>query len=622
MLFWTVVCLVGVLIRGIRWEEGYERAQVLTGMTPYPDGHPHARWYWNAFSIHYYASAAVLWLTKSAALVCGSRQFMAAIAVHLPIFAITWLLSRRVLAAHFATLLSIVGAITVFQSYMPITPWANKATSGMIGTGWAFWVLAALCAGRWRMAGLLFGLMPLIHIGQWPILMLTVVIWSVWLLLLGQRDVVKHFIRFAAAGLLCCALFAAAQWPFMIPEPTDGAYHGQREGHIVWAEYVTNEDMHRAPVSWPRFGPMGNSTIAMAGFLLLVMPAAWKELRCRAEPPVIAFLFLYAALCIAAIFFAQVVHRMLGANVPYLVVGWMPNRLTIHLAMLVLCGAAAGAFSVRRPDLPWVVLASLAWLALLPAWPWIMDAELVARYFSSPETALFLVAGGALPWLWTAASEEAGFRPWWSGLLFVGLASLAWYHQTAAAAIAGGVSITMSQLYLRKRSYPIEFGNRAYVTTFSLLLLFSLSAALFEEWRTRAYLPVSPFEAEVARYIDQHGSPGDLVLTTLDERYQMVLNQPVVATFETRQHIGYMESLAATVDKLYADVYGVKDGKWYDWALIVGRSEAAWRTLGEAYGIRWVLINDFYPLHLPARLSGEGLVLYEIPPGGTGPPAP
>jgi hypothetical protein len=126
-------------------------------------------------------------------------------------------------------------------------------------------------------------------------------------------------------------------------------------------------------------------------------------------------------------------------------------------------------------------------------------------------------------------------------------------------------------------------------------------------------LPVSPFEVEMATYLAEHSAPSDMVLTTLEEHWQMVLNRPVVATFETRQFMSYMKSIAATTDKLFADLYGVKDGHWYDWDLWQRRTEAEWRSLGAAYGFRYVISKDFHPLHLRECLRGEGLVLYEVP---------
>lgn len=610
LLFWALICLAGVLLRGIRWEEGYERAQVLLGITPYPDGHPHARWYWNAFSIHYYVSALLLWLTHSAAIVCGSRQYLAALAVHLPVFGIVWVLTRRAVPAHFAALLSIAGADTVFQSYMPIAPWANKATSGMMGIGWAFWVLAALCAGRWRLAGLLFGLMPLIHIGQWPMLLVLCVVWAGWQWRNGDRQPVVEFARLAAIGLGCCIVFALAQRPFLLPDPESGAYSGGRDGQLVWSEYVTYEDMHRAPVSWPRFGPMGNSAIAMAGFLVLALPVAWREAR-RRERPAALLLLTYGALCVGAIVVAQIVHRWLGTAVPYIAVGWMPNRLTIHLAMLSLCAAATWAFDGGGARVPWVVLAGMGWLAVLPLWPLLLPDALVQRYFAAPEDALFLAAGGALLPHWRITGEFSIFRWVWTALLAVGLIALTWYYQLAAASVAAGACLAVAE-----RAASWEGRHRAVVGTFALLAACALSGALVREWHTRENLPVSDFEAAAANYLAAHSEVADLVLTPLDEQYQMVLNRPVVATFETRQHIGYMRSLASAADKIYADLYGVKDGHWYDWDLWQRRTVSEWQVLGEAYGFRFVISKDFYPLQLIERVRGNGLVLYEIPPVG------
>lgn len=612
LAFWSAVCLIGVVVRGIRWEEGYERAQVLLGITPYPDGHPHAQWYWNGFSIHYYASAALLWLTQSAAVVCGTRQFLAALAVHLPIFGITWLLCRRATAAHFATLLSVVGAITFFQSYMPIAPWANKATSGMMGIGWAFWILAALGAGRWRMAGLLFGLMPLIHLGLWPMVLATTGLWLTWQWALGQRETTRMFIRYALVGLACCALFALIRQPFLIPAPTEGAYTGGRDGHAVWAEYVTYEDMHRAPAPWPRFGPMGNSVMAMAGFLLLALPVAWAEVRQRSTTPRSLLFFTYGLLCVAAIAFAQSVHRSLGVDVPYIVVGWMPNRLTIHLAMLLLCIAVASVFGTQRDHVPSAVWAGLIWLALIPLWPVFVGADLAQRYFSSSEAALFLAAGSALAPLWRTMQDQPRIQRFWGVLVVGGGVVLAGYHQFAAALVFSGLLLSLVDGVMARYGI-IRVTYRTCLAALSVLGLVVLFESLWHEAAHREHLPISPFEAKVAQYLDDHSAPGDLVLTPLDERYQMVLDQPVVATFETRQHIGYMPSLASATDKLYADLYGVKDGKWYDWGLWMRRSEADWQALGEAYGFRYVLINDFYPLHLPRCIEGDGLVLYEVP---------
>lgn len=617
LLFWAAVCLAAVLVRGIRWEEGYERAQVILGLTPYPEGHPHYRWVWNGFSVHYYLTGALLWLTRSAAFICGGRQFVATLAIHLPIYGLTWLLARRPLPAHLAMVLSFAGANTIFQSYMPILPWATKATSGIMGMGWAFTVLVALCAGRWRTAGLLFGLMPMIHLGQWPMILLATVAVGAWLGWHGERVALKGLVQWALVGLACCGAFALAQRTVLVPDPTEGAYYSARDGRAIWAEYTTHEDMHRALTDWPRFGPMGHSTMALVGFLILALPFTWREVSMAGQRQPAAVLFAYAFLSAAAIGFARGVHHWTGTGVPYVVVSWMPYRLTIHVSMLLLCGVCAWSCGGKRGGTFWAPLAALGWLAALPLWPLMLPEQLVQRYFSTPETALFLVAGGALPLAWEAAAPSCALRHVWTALAGVGLLALAWYFRPGAAAALCGLAVALSE----RRFARVPVGHGTAFATALILSAAALSNVFLAEWRSREYLPVSPFEAEMAKYLAAHGAPSDMVLTPLDEHYQMVLERPVVATFETRQFMSYMLSLAATTDKLFADLYGVKDGHWYDWELWKSRTAEEWAALGDAYGFRYVLSKDFYPLHLPERLSGDGLILYEIPraPGESAP---
>jgi hypothetical protein len=594
------------MVRGVRWEEGYERAQVILGLTPYPDGHPHARWYWNAFSIHYYASAAVLWLTRSPALVCGGRQFIAMLAIVLPIFGLTWLLCRRALPAHLVVLLTIAGAPSFFQSYMPISVWANKATSGQIGIGWSFAVLIALCAGRWRAAGLLCGLMPLIHIGQWPVVMLTVLATGAWHGWRGDHAAAKPLAMYLVIGLACCVVFAAIQRPFTLPDPVQGAYYSAKDARAIWADYVTHEDMHRAISHPPRFGPAGNSNMGLAGFLILALPLALRELRAGVRRSPWAVLFTHGLLCALAFGITQMVHRLLGTDVPPFVVTWMPNRLTIHLGLLMLCAVCAWPLG-RSGAL--VALASLAWLAALPLWPVVLDAEVARRYFSGPETALFLLAGASVVSQWRGMDEAPSVRGGWRILVVLGLAALAIYHQMACVSVLAGMGLALAS----DRIAPGPMPRRVLACAACLLGLITLAHTLLGEWRTREYLPISPFEGEMARYLAEHSAPSDMVLTPLEEHYQMVLERPVVATFETRQHSGYVPAIAATNEKLFADLYGVKDGHWYDWDLWQRRTEEEWRALGAAWGFRYVLSKDFYPLHLRPCLLGEGLVLYEVP---------
>ncbi len=619
VIFWTLLCLIAIAVRGVRWEEGLERAQVLLNITPYPDGHPHHRWVWNGFSIHYYLTGAVLWLTESATLICGGRQFIATLAIHLPVYGLTWILTRRVFPAHLAALLGFVGANTVFQSYMPILPWATKATSGIIGMGWAFAVLLAFAAGRWRTAGLLFGLMPLVHLGQWPMILLTALATLGWLCYQGERESVKQMLRWAGAGLLCCLVFAVAQRPVLVPDPTEGAYYSDADGQKIWAEYTTHEDMHRALTDWPRFGLMGNSNMALIAVLLLTWPYALRAASGTRRYGPWLLLFTYALLSSAAIWFAQVVHHFTGTDVPYIVVSWMPYRLTIHVSMLLLCITAAHALRRDTQQLSLPAFAALTWLAILPLWPWLLPETWVSRYFSTPETAIFLLIGGTIMHTIADMAPRSLLRRCYVGGLVPGAVALGAYHQMAAATIAAGIGLAIVATWCPR---CCTLSRRWQSVSLATLGLMAMGHVLSVEWQTREHLPVSPFEAAMAIYLAEHSAPEDMVLTPLDEHYQMVLQRPVVATFETRQFMSYMQSLATTTDKLFADLYGVRDGHWYDWALWQERSESEWQVLAEAYGFRYVVSKSFHPLHLPERLRGDGLVLYEIPGRANTPPNP
>lgn len=615
LLFWAAICFVAILVRGVRWEEGYERAQVLLDITPYPEGHPHYRWVWNGFSIHYYVTGFFLWLTESATLICGGRQFIATLAIHLPVYGMTWLLARRTAPAHLAALLSFVGSNTAFQSYMPILPWATKATSGIIGMGWAFAVLLALAGGRWRWAGLLFGLMPLIHLGQWPMVLLTSLATAAWLFYQGNRKALRGFGTYAAIGLACCLVFAVAQRAVVVPDPTEGAYYSEKDGQAIWAEYTTHEDMHRALTDWPRFGPLGNSVIAMAAVLLLAWPLALLDAREGSGRWPWLVLFAYALLCTAAIVFARIVHGVTGTDVPYVVVSWMPYRLTIHLSMILIAVVAARAVFWREGRPALCLLAALGWLTLLPLWPLVLPEALAQRYFSTPETALFILGGGAVAGLWCELQSTPRLRNVWAALMAAGGLALLAYHQLAALTVLAGLLVSAADDCWRLTA---RLPSRTAVVAAVLLAFAGLGHVLAAEWQHREFLPVSDFEATMADYLAAHSNPGDMVLTPLDEHYQMVLDRPVVATFETRQFMSYMQSLATTTDKLFADLYGVKDGHWYDWELWQARTTEDWQELAEAYGFRYVLSKSFHPLDLPERLRGDGLVLYEVPKRGSG----
>ncbi len=102
LLFWTLVAIIGIALRGVRWEEGLERAQAMLGVVPYPADHPLPLYAWNAFSVHYYSSALLLWLSDSPLLVCGLRNLLCAWGALVPVYLMASVFARSTAAGHLA----------------------------------------------------------------------------------------------------------------------------------------------------------------------------------------------------------------------------------------------------------------------------------------------------------------------------------------------------------------------------------------------------------------------------------------------------------------------------------------------------------------------------------------
>ncbi len=103
-LFWVVFSCVAVTLRGVRWEETWEHALVITGAVPYPEGHPFYLYCRNVFSGQSYLSALMLSLWDSPLLINGLRNLLQLSFCTVPVFywarvsavapgADTWLLS-------------------------------------------------------------------------------------------------------------------------------------------------------------------------------------------------------------------------------------------------------------------------------------------------------------------------------------------------------------------------------------------------------------------------------------------------------------------------------------------------------------------------------------------------
>lgn len=609
-LFWMAIGALGILLRGVRWDEGFERAQAMLGVVPYPEGHPLRLYAWNAFSIHYYSSALLLKVFDSPLLLCGLRDLLCVWGALTPIFLLASLLSGSTRAGHIAALLVLGNAHAVFRSYYANDVWPFMFTSGEIGLGWAMLCVCAFAGGRWRIAFALLGLMPIVHVGQMPsVLALGLLCFvGVWLL---KPAALRACVLGLGIGLSVTLVFTCVYFALRQPIPADGGYAAPGVDPLdVWRRFTYFEDIHRRPTAPPRFGPFANSGMALVGGLLFF--SAWLRLSWARGRRILpsAVVFAYVAVCAVAVWGAWAVQQVLGMDTPYLVIGWLPYRLANHVAVLLLVLAPAVALFERgRKGLPLAAVAGVGWLALRPLLAVVLPEEVYVRYAALSEGPLFLLLGAAAVVLAFRLGVSPRFRSAWLVAIVAAWCALAVQQQFLAACMLLGVVLEVVGMF------PLP--GRAFVTRAAFAAgAVAIAAMLHAEYRERKPLEISPFEQEMRDWFRVNGQRDGVLLTpfwTLN--YQEKTGQPVFATFETPLLIPYIPDLGPTIEKMVHDAYGVRFGEPWSWSLDpwVSRPESEWRRLSETYGIRYVLSTPDFPVSLPEILRGENRVLYEIP---------
>lgn len=598
---------LGVALRGVRWEEGFERAQALLGMVPYPDGHPLRLYAWNAFSIHYYASALLLKLTDSALLVCGLRNLLCAWGALIPLYVLGSLLARRALAGHLAALLILANAHAFFRSYYSNDVWPFMFTSGELGLAWALLSVCAFAARRWRIAFFMTMAMPVVHVGQLPPVLglaLLMLAWIVW----REREHLRPAMQGLLCGLAVTALFGVVYLSLRQPLPDSGGYSSAADVLDTWKRFTYYEDIHRRPVLPPRFGPFWHSVLGMVAALTLGGLWLWSA-RARGERVHgLTVLMLYAAIASTAVGVAWCTQQGLGMDTPYLVIGWLPYRLTNHVAIVLLVLAAVINLSDRQAA---VALAAASWLAARPLLSLMLPETFHSRYVMPSEGPLFLLVGGAMV---AVAHGVPAHRAAVALLLAAGWFILALATPFMAACALLGILVAGLEKMVSR--FSTGAGSWRLAAALPALGLLAVAGMLFHEYQHRQHLPRSPFEIEMRNFFKTDNNPTGLLLApfwTLN--YQEKTGQPVFTTFETPLLTPYIRELGPVIEKMVCDAYGIRWGQpWnYDLTLWTGRSLEEWRTLRSTYGIAYVLAPESFPLALDPVLRGEGLVLYRVP---------
>ncbi|MCF6284276.1 MAG: hypothetical protein L3K26_03695 [Candidatus Hydrogenedentes bacterium] len=695
--FWcgVVACIlfaiVAVLLRGIRWDETYEHAQIIAGHVTYPPGHPLAVYVHNAFSLQTYLSAALLKLGAGPAFLCGLRNILFLLASILPLYALVALMTRSTLAGLFSTLLLLQGILLEFDGSYPTMVWPEIYSNGHIGGGVVLLALVALLAGAHRSAFFLLGLIPCIHLGQWPPLVGTMGVYVAYLLYVhgqerkaplitsigihntgndgrpkdwrvprvgpvgvtrvrcaasesasppspigttrvsperptrgtrrlfheGQNNTGREYLQstelpkllpligMTALGLACTLLFYGIQQQFTVVMPTAGPFAVPGDATAVWQGYTALHDLHR------KFPP-GNGHVVLVGAILLCMLGAFfgREATLRKT---CAWLGVYCGGIGAAVWLTMALHAWFGAEMPFLLIAWMPYRLINHIP-LILLAVMTTLIILRWPVRGWWMVGGAALAGILqPLWSHVFGTELAQRYIADGAWVTFGLYGTALLAVTPARGSDRLFVVLLA--LFV-VTPLAAYHRFGAVCMVLG----LVGAYAVTRRAPKETTVVHPILVLpAMLLIVGVATTLMHQHNYRKSLPVSDFAQRAGASIGD--TKGAMLLAAPDNiLLQATTGVPVLVEATTPSLISYVPGIGPSIDALYRDIYGygftipkedAAEPQPWD-ALWQERSETEWRALASTYGFTHVVAPAAWNLNLPRLFAEEDYALYAI----------
>jgi len=596
---WLIAAIALTGLRGVRWDENHEFAQVLSGAVVYPEGHPLPHYAASAFSGQTALHALVYAATRSDGLANGLRNVLYLLATVLPVYLIAAFAARAALAGHIAAIFALLGLLTEFDGTYPHGPWPWLYSNGHVGTAWVLVCLTLLAVDARRAALVCLGLMPFVHVGQAPLILLLAggVLGlpllrrapGAWARLPG--DAAAFAVGLAPALLLACWVVAGSSPSSQLP-----GYLVQGDAAAIWRGYTTWYDLHR-------WFPQANAHVTLAaglGIGLLAFGVAPRGAR-RFHGRVLAYIVLVAAV----VWLAVLLRQLLPDFRVFWIEIWMPFRLVNHVAPVLLAVCVASLWSARagRVLLFAVVLAAL----LRPFLGVLLGEALYRRYLFSGEALLFAMIGGAAVLL----AERLSPRRRSVALLSVGLgvAALAFVHQFGAACMlcGGGLALAL-------RSWP-RF--RVPVPALAVGAAVVLALAAWNEWRHREHLHATVFQRSMAAYLHEHLPSGALLLAELDVYgLQARLGVPVFADAATASYISYAPHLGPVINQMLSEVYGLRldvavnpapPRHWTD------RTEEGLEKLAADYGIAFVLVPPTCDLPFTLALEAPEGRLYRIP---------
>lgn len=601
LIAWGLFACTAVALRGVRWDEDYEFAQVLLGRVTYPEGHALPRHVFSLLSLQHWSLAAWMWVCTDALSPNALRNVLFLLSTVLPPYLLARTLSGQAVWGVAAAMLCLAGIHVPFYSTYPVQVWPALYSNGHLGTAWVLLALWAFLDGRPRTAWLLTGLAPAIHLGQAPPLLLLAGI--VLLAHLRQRDGValRDAVAWGGAALLLSLLVALWAHFQALPDPASGGYTDPISADAVFRGYMTHWATHRSI-------PWGTGHIAVAGAVALAFLAACAP-GARQARLLLGYLL---ALC-ALVYGTMLLHLAMGPDIPRVLIAWMPYRLMNHAAPILIALAVAGLARHTGVRGAALVCVALAGLALRPLIAMVLPASFFARYVAEGDAVLFALWGaGMAVYLLDMPSQR---RRWAVPLSLGLLMALVPFHRFGAGCVLlGALSV------LAVSRIPLLSRGMARAAWGSAILL--AVVLLGGQYAARTPLPRAPFEAEAARYLAAHNTPQRLVLAHYQqEGLQARLNQPMVADMATMTWIPYKPSLGPALYRLYRDCFGVNfapaageqpTGAPWD-VLWAGQSPAQWQALGARYGIGFVVAPRSVEVQLTEVVAVEGMGLYAVP---------
>lgn len=614
LVFWTVFSVIAVAVRGVRWDETLEQAQLLLGTVPYPAGHPYAVIEHNAFTINHLVSTAVLWLTGPAG-VCWFRNVLSLWLTLLPVFMLGVLVGRRKLAGHVAVVLVLLNTLSPFASYYPLAVWPNGFSSGPVGMGYGLMCFYFLVAGRIRLAFFLIGLMPLIHIGQAPMMYAVGGLFGLWLIGF-HREKALPAVGYTLLGLAFCALFLVLKQRFLdVLLPASGPYYSPEDYWPIWQAFTELYDVHGVR---PRFAHLSHRNIVLVVMLVLGAAATWIEWRKAGKARVCFWFWIFGVSASLIIWAVALLQYALGKGASFYLVSWMPYRFSNHVSVLALI-LAVGLLFRGGGAKTLLIPAVLAYEALSPLLGSIVPEAIYTRYIGGAlEVPAFVLWGGALAAV-ALELRTVTRRAWvvWVGYA-IGLAALSYYHRYGALCSVAGTGFVLAAAFFEKRPASVRWER--YATTFAtgILLAIVLGDRMVREYENRSHLEVAGIERRIVAILDQNGDRDAMLLAPYWQIFlQARTGHPVMADYQTPHYMTYIPALAPSLKKLHLDVFGKAIDQPYEqdldeWAI---RTQAQWQALGRQYDVWYVLCPEEVPLNLPWMLRGNRMVFYRIPKG-------